>query len=197
MSCLLIMAGQTVIGQHLTDADTVKVAPPGALPGEKIHSPRKACLYSTFLPGLGQAYNKKYWKIPFIYIGFGSIGYFIDWNNDYYRLTRTAYNHLTDDDPETTDYTKLKGIEYYDLDDATDVANLEEVLTNRQDYYRRNRDFLIICAVGFYGINIIDACVDAHMFNFNVNDDLTLNWQPSVASFKNEPVYCINLTFNF
>ncbi|MCG6186659.1 DUF5683 domain-containing protein [Maribellus maritimus] len=195
--CLLLLAEQTVIGQGLVEADTVATVTQKPIEEEKVHSPKRATLYSAILPGLGQAYNKKYWKIPFVYIGFGTIGYFIDWNNDYYQLTKRAYIHLRDDDPETTDYLKLRGIEYYDLENATDKANLETALSKRQEYYRRNRDFLIISMVAFYGLNIIDASVDAHLFNFDVSDDLSLNWQPSMLHFQNDLVYCINLTFNF
>ncbi len=193
----LLTGGQKAIGQGLIDADTIKSVRQKPSSEEEIHSPKKATIYSAVLPGLGQAYNKKYWKIPFIYIGFGAIGYFIDWNNDNYQLSKTAYIHLTDDDDNTTAYLKLKGIEYYDLNNASDRANLATALTKRQDYYRRNRDFLIISMLGFYGLNIIDASVDAHLFNFDVGDDLTLNWQPTMMNFQNDLVYCVNLTFNF
>ncbi len=188
---------QLVIGQGLIEADTIQAVTPKAKTEEQVHSPKKATLFSTFIPGLGQAYNKKYWKIPIIYGGFGIIGYFIDWNNDNYQLTKRAYIDLRDDDPTTTAYLKIKGVEAFDLDNPTQRSNLETALSKRQEYYRRNRDFLFITMVGFYAINIIDASVDAHLFNFNVNDDLTLNWQPSMFYFKNEPVYCVNVSFNF
>ena len=195
--CFFVLAGQTVIGQGLVDADTVRAVTPKTKTEEEVHSPKKASLYSAVLPGLGQAYNKKYWKIPFIYIGFGTIGYFIDWNNDNYQITKTAYIHLTDQNPETNDFLKLEGVEYYDLDNPTQKANFETALSKRQDYYRRNRDLLVIGMVAFYGLNIIDASVDAHLFNFDVSDDLTINWRPSMFYIKNETIYCVNLTFNF
>lgn len=197
IASLLFFAGKLVVGQNLVDADTVKTVAPITQTGEKVHSPKKASIYSALLPGLGQAYNKKYWKIPFIYIGFGAIGYFIDWNNDNYQLTKRAYIHLTDDDPETTDYLKLKGVEYYDLEDPSDRTDLSTALSKRQEYYRRNRDLLFIGMIGFYGLNIIDASVDAHLFNFDVSDDLTINWQPTMLNIQNELVYCVNVTFNF
>lgn len=197
IASLLFFAGKLVVGQNLVDADTVKTLVPITQTGEMVHSPKKASIYSALLPGLGQAYNKKYWKIPFIYIGFGAIGYFIDWNNDNYQLTKRAYIHLTDDDPETTDYLKLKGVEYYDLEDPSDRTDLSTALSKRQEYYRRNRDLLFIGMIGFYGLNIIDASVDAHLFNFDVSDDLTINWQPTMLNIQNELVYCVNVTFNF
>ncbi len=164
---------------------------------KKLHSPKKATLYSMVLPGLGQAYNKKYWKIPLIYAGFGTFGYFIGWNNDYYKKMRRAYSDLTDSDPTTTSYLNLKGAEYYDFDNTTDVSNFKEALTNSRDYYRRNRDLLIICTTLFYAANIIDAAVDANFFDFDMSEDLSVDWQPSIQLQDKQPVYgfCCTITF--
>jgi hypothetical protein len=166
---------------------------------EDVHSPKKATIYSAILPGLGQAYNKKYWKIPLIYIGFGTIGYFIDWNNDNYQLFKTGYKHLTDDDPETQDYLKIEAVRRnnYDLSNPNQFNNLKTAMTKQQDYYRRNRDLLVISFLGFYGINILDASVDAHLMDFDISDDLTLNWQPSMLNLDNNLIYCIHFRFNF
>ncbi len=192
--CLLLVGVN--LQAQIVDADTTRVIK-NEDAQEEVHSPRKATLYSAILPGLGQAYNKKYWKVPLVYIGFGTIGYFIGWNNDHYKTTRQAYRDLTDNDDDTKSYENLKAFQYYDLNDATSKANFVSGLNDQQEYYRRNRDLLVISMVAFYGLNIIDASVDAHLFNFDMSDDLTLNWQPSVRTFKREPIYCINLTFNF
>jgi len=185
---------------QLVEADTVRAVQP--LPekeAEEVHSPRKATIYSAILPGLGQVYNKKYWKVPLIYIGFGTIGYFINWNNENYQLFKTGYQHLTDGNPETQDYLKIEAVRRnnYNLDSPTDFNNLKTALSKQQDYYRRNRDLLIISFVGFYGLNIIDASVDAHLFDFDISDDLTLKWEPSMINFDNNFVYCLNFRFNF
>ena len=164
---------------------------------EVTHSPKKATIYSAILPGLGQAYNKKYWKIPLIYIGFGVIGYFIDWNNGYYQLNKTAYKDLTDDDKTTNSFLKLEAAKYYDLNNPTSFNNFKDGLLKRQDYYRRNRDLLIISMVGFYGLNIIDASVDANLFDFDISDDLSLKWQPTMINYDNKMIYCINVNLNF
>lgn len=166
-------------------------------PATQLHSPRKATLYSLALPGLGQAYNKKYWKIPLIYAGLGTMGYFIHWNNKNYNTMKQAYNDFTDDDDDTDSFNKLDGVEYYDLDDATDAESFETALENMQDYYRRNRDLLFVCIVGFYGLQIIDASVDAHFFDFDMSDDLTMNWQPSVYYMNQQSVVGITCTFTF
>lgn len=162
------------------------------------HSPTKATIYSAILPGLGQAYNKKYWKIPLVYAGLGTIGYFIHWNNNNYQIMKLAYRDFTDDDEATRSYMNLNGAQYYDLENSeTDRANFKTNLTRQQDYYRRNRDLLIISFVGFYGLNIIDASVDAHFFDFDISEDLTMNWQPTMNYFNNQPVYGLNLSFTF
>jgi hypothetical protein len=174
----------------------VKTIPPKPKQ-EEIHSPKKAAIYSAILPGLGQAYNRKYLKIPIIYAGFGGIVYFIDWNNKNYQLNRIAYIHLTDTLDSTNSHVKIAEENGYNLDNPTSRENFKDGLTKRQDYYRRNRDMLYITMFGLWGLNIIDASVDAHLFQFDVSDDLTLHWQPSVLSINNENIYCIRCTFNF
>ncbi len=192
---LLIFTGYQLQAQVIVDADSAMEVPEKKL--EEIHSPRKATMYSAILPGLGQAYNKKYWKIPVIYAGFGAIGYFIFWNNDNYQFNKKAYHDLTDNDDATNSFMEIEQVQYYDLDNPTSRANFKDGLLKRQDYYRRNRDLLIISIIGFYGLNVIDASVDAHLFNFDISDDLTFNWQPSMQHFNKSNVYSINCSFNF
>ena len=180
-----------------TDTTSTVTKNPAVKTGVPEHSPKKASIYSAILPGLGQAYNKKYWKIPLVYGGFGALGYFIGWNNKNYITSQRAYVDLTDKDPATDSYMKLKQIIYYDLNDASDVATLKQGLLSSQDYYRRNRDLLIIVTVAFYGLNIIDASVDAHFFDFDISDDLTLHLQPSLDKMKDQRIFCLNCTFNF
>jgi len=192
--CMLLV-GYNLQAQ-IVSADTTKVIQKEATQ-ENVHSPKKATIYSAILPGLGQAYNKKYWKIPLVYIGFGTIGYFIGWNNNNYQISKHAYKDLTDNNPDTKFYETLDAYKYYDLSNATSKANFIDGLDKRQQYYRRNRDMLVITMAGFYGLQIIDASVDAHLFNFDMSDDLSLNWQPSMLNFNNERIYCINFTFNF
>lgn len=169
------------------------------------HSPKKATIYSAILPGLGQAYNKKYWKIPVIYAGFGTLGYFIHWNNDNYKIMRQAYIDLTDgggsgpfgeDDP-TNSYMDLEAAQGVDFNNPTYYNNFKTGLDKQQNYYRRNRDLLIISIVGFYGLNIIDASVDAHLYDFDISEDLTFNWQPTMQYQNYQYVYGVTCTFTF
>ena len=146
------------------------------------HSPRKATIFSAVLPGAGQAYNKKYWKIPIIYAGFGVLGYLIKTNHDEYNIYKTAYRYRLDGDESTVD--DFVGI-YADQD-----------LVTLKDFYRRNRDLSIIGMGVLYVLNIIDASVDAHLFYFNVSDDLTMRIEPG---FQSGPFAgpVVGLKFNF
>lgn len=188
--------GFSVFGQELI-VDSTKIAEVNEKMKEEVHSPKKATIYSAILPGLGQAYNKKYWKIPIIYAGFGAFGYFIHWNNSNYQTMKLAYSDFTDKDPDTNSYLDLEGAEYYDLTKEPDITNFKTALSRQQDYYRRNRDLLVITTVVFYGLNIIDASVDAHFFDFDISEDLTMNWQPSMSYFNNQTVYGIHCSFTF
>lgn len=129
------------------------------------HSPHKATVYSAVLPGLGQAYNKKYWKIPVIYVGFGVSGYFAVDNQKQYKKYKEAYATRLDGNENTVDQF---------ADSYTD-----EDLRLLKNFYRRNRDLSYVSIGLIYVLNIVDAAVDAHLFKFNVDDDLSLEWAPS------------------
>lgn len=129
---------------------------------EKEYSPRKASLYSAILPGLGQAYNKKYWKIPLVYgglIGFGVVVDFYD--GEYSKFRRMLLQE-----------TAEQGATPYSV----------RVLENAVEKTRRERDYFIIITGLFYLINIVDAHIDAHLKAFDVSDDLTLRLEPSINS---------------
>jgi hypothetical protein len=154
--------------------DTVKTSPAKdtmVLKKEAVlHSPKKAALYSTILPGLGQAYNKKYWKIPVLYAGIAGITYAIIYNNNNYLNYRNAYRERMDNDPTTIDPYSDKNSKYY-LND--------EYLLDITQYFHRWRDLSIFGATLLYVLNIVDATVDAHLFSFDVSDNLSLHFQPA------------------
>lgn len=134
----------------------------------KEHSPKKATIYSMVLPGLGQAYNRKYWKIPVVYAGFGAIGYFISNNTKYFRLTRDAYVFVSTDDGTGTapnDYA---------------LKYSKEQLNSMQEYYHRNVEISYLALGAWYIINVLDADVDAHFFDYDVSEDLSLNLSADV-----------------
>lgn len=141
-------------------------------------APAKAAFYSAILPGLGQAYNKKYWKIPLVYGGIGAGLYFYSVNNTKYNNYRNAYKRrLAGYDDDNFQY----------LDDSRLIAG--------QRFYQRNRDMSVLVTVGFYLLNIIDANIDAHLMQFNVNDKLS--FRPEL--YQNEINYKQNLglTLNY
>ena len=126
----------------------------------KLRDPKRAALFSAVVPGLGQAYNNKYWKIPLIYGGFFALGYYIDWNNDNYNFYRNALFEQLNNNTNSTGFS-------------------ESQLRSITDEFRRNRDILIILTGVLYGLNIIDAHVDAHLKEFDINEDLALSVQPA------------------
>ncbi|MCC6370874.1 MAG: hypothetical protein IT236_07720 [Bacteroidia bacterium] len=130
---------------------------------KKIYSsPRRATIMSAILPGLGQVYNRKYWKVPIIYVGLGGFAYMFSFNNALYK-----------------DYKK-DVIAYYDSDPATVAVHpySGDALQTQKLYYRKYRDFAIIGMGVVYLINLIDANVDAHLKTFDVSDDLSLQLEP-------------------
>jgi hypothetical protein len=146
--------------------------------------PATAALYSAALPGLGQAYNKKYWKIPLIYGGGLVVGYFINYNHQLYKQYRDGLYAIIDEDDRTVPFNP-------DFD--------ETFYRNRTSYWGRNRDLLMIAAVVVYAFNIIDAHVDAHLELFTVEDDISLNLEPSIqqtAMQTNLYGFSLKLRFN-
>jgi hypothetical protein len=139
--------------------------------------PSKAVWYSALFPGLGQIYNRRYWKLPVIGAGIAGITYAIGWNNKYYVAYTNAYIDISDSDPNTDSYVKL-------LPNSSknySTANLTTILKNRQQKYRRSRDLSIIGAVGIYLICILDAYVDADLYDFDISPDLSL--QPGIGTY--------------
>jgi len=116
------------------------------------------------VPGAGQIYNKKYWKTPIIWAGIGTCAYFVRTNHIQYRDYKDALLQRTD--------TSIKEPDIY-----LGIYSTDQLLT-LQDQYRQNRDLFIIVTTLVYVLNIVDALVDAHLYYFDVSDDLSLNWQP-------------------
>jgi hypothetical protein len=139
------------------------------------HSPAKAAMMSAVVPGLGQIYNGKYWKVPIVYLAIGiSTTVFVKWQNEFNRFRR-AYIDINDNDPNTRFYESdrfLKFPETYTEDSK------KQYIAKRKDQLRTWRDWSIVAVALSYGLNIIDANVDAHLMNFSLSDDLSLNIQP-------------------
>ena len=147
-----------------------------------LHSPRKATLYSAILPGLGQAYNKKYWKVPVIYGAFALTGYFIHYNNVRY--------HKYNDELIARDKNDSASLN-------PNLINLDnDAIKSASDDFRRYRDLDIILMGLIYVLNIVDAHVDAHLFYFNVDDNLSLQLNPQLQKISDKN-YSANLRLKF
>lgn len=135
---------------------------------QKRHSPAKAAIFSALLPGLGQGYNKKYWKIPIVYAGLGGLGFGVYHTGTNFINYRNAYRLQVDDNPLTIG--SYKGVA---------EAN---ALKSYRDYYKRLLDITAICTGVWYLLNIVDAAVDAHLFEWNMRNDLSVSWQPEIKT---------------
>ena len=170
---LIILMGlilvQPIYGQVKPIADSLN-APIKFAPSKKIadttiikkHSPRRATTLSLIFPGLGQIYNHKYWKLPIVYGGFGTIAYFYKANHNEYIKFRNAYNFVT-----TPGTDKLPPVNDY----VTRYNKNATLLLSGRDYYRRNLELTYIVAGALYVLVSIDAQVDAQFFNFDVSDE--------------------------
>ncbi|OUR92305.1 hypothetical protein A9Q87_07430 [Flavobacteriales bacterium 34_180_T64] len=153
-------------------------------------SPSKAAFYSAVLPGLGQAYNKKYWKIPLVYAAIGIPVYFYIDNNKEYKRYRNAYKRrlagFTDD-------------EFYGTDQNGNPLATPRIsddgLINAQETLRRNKELSLLIAIGGYVLNIIDANVDAHLLQYNVDENLAI--RPHFKYDEQENAANLGLTLNF
>jgi hypothetical protein len=144
----------------------------------------RAALYSAVLPGLGQIYNRSYWKLPIIYGGGAALGYFTVLNYNYFKDYRDAYELRIDNDPSTID-------EF----DGTYSDNQLKVL---RDDYRRNYQLTFTFTVALYALNIIDAYVDRHLKTFDISDDLALGVRPlfiTLNSYHLAPGVSLRLHF--
>ncbi|WP_077195430.1 DUF5683 domain-containing protein [Prevotella ihumii] len=142
--------------------------------------PKKAVWLAIALPGAGQVYNRKYWKLPIFYGGIAGCIYAMTWNNQKYKDYSQAYIDIADDDPNTQSYN-----EFLHLGNTITEANKDyykNVFKKRKDKFRRWRDLSIFATVAVYALSVIDAYVDASLSDFDISDDLSLHIQPTVIS---------------
>ncbi len=165
---LMFANSNSLNAQEISDSIKIETASPITLP-DLNHSPKKAALYSALLPGLGQAYNKKYWKLPILYAGFGTLTYFIIDNQKNYVTYRDAYSKRLDNN----------------LNNDTDFPQYSaENLRLIKNMYWKDRDLSIILMGALYTLNVLDAVVDAHFFTYDISNDLSLNLKPQVQIYS-------------
>lgn len=124
------------------------------------HPPRKAALYSAVLPGMGQIYNKKYWKLPLVYAGIGGLGYAAIWNSREYDYYFDLYKFMTDNGYQEWEGRTFREVEWY------------------KNTHLRYKNLFIILTVGFYVLQIVDATVDAHLIDFDISENLSMRIDP-------------------
>lgn len=153
---------------------------------------KKATTLSTIFPGAGQVFNKSYWRVPIVLGGLASTIYTIDWNNRGYQRFKTAYALRVDYDNNPDKYPGGAADEFRGAYSATFLKNLK-------DSYRRNRDLCIILTAGVYLLQILDAHVDAHLQDYDISDDLSMNLEPyfDYTTVGTQPVYGVNMCFKF
>ena len=153
---------------------------------------KKATTLSTIFPGAGQIYNKSYWRVPIVIGGLASTIYTIDWNNRGYQRFKTAYSLKVDYEKDPSKYPNGAPDEFRG-------AYTSSFLKNLKDSYRRNRDLCIILTAGVYLLNILDAHVDAHLQDYDISDDLTMNLEPyfDCTTIGSKPVYGVNMSLKF
>jgi hypothetical protein len=161
LSPFLEVKAQTMI----TGSDTVNVD----YTDPSIKNPKTATILSAIIPGAGQVYNGKPWKVPIIYAGFAANIYFIEFNDRRYKIFRDALFAFDEAGGAT------------DPDRAFPTLNRDGLVRN-VNYWKRNRDLNYFLFIGIYALNIIDANVDAHLSAFDVSDDLTFRFEPSYES---------------
>jgi hypothetical protein len=170
-----------------------------------VRSPKKASIYAALFPGLGQIYNKKYWKLPILYGGYAGLIYILRWNSNQYKDYFHGYRIMA----QYTSAEMMKPEERAFLNSmiknpSTNIDNLStfnfiaKQLKFGKDAYRRNRDLTIIGIAALHILSIIDASVDANLFDFDIGDDLSMRIEPMPINLGDQyPVMGLNLSIKF
>jgi hypothetical protein len=140
--------------------------------------PTKATWYALICPGLGQIYNRSYWKVPILYGGIATLSYLIMWNGRMYNDYQNAFHDIMDSDPFTNSFEPI----FSNMPNA-DAAWKQSTLRRKRDFYRRNRDLSIFGMALLYVISVVDAFVDAQLYNFSVSEDLSFQVEPVINDF--------------
>lgn len=162
----------TVVKRHKRDWNTWR---PNA---------KRALWLAIVLPGAGQIYNRKFWKLPIVYGGFVGCAYAMRWNNQMYRDYSQAYLDLMDDDPNTQSYNQF--LHLGAQINSSNMARFQKLFKNRKDTYRRWRDLSVFCLIGVYALSVIDAYVDASLSEFDISKDLSLRVEPTIINNNRE-----------
>ena len=142
--------------------------------------PKRALWLALVIPGGGQIYNRKYWKLPIVYGGFIGCLYAMNWNNSMYKDYSQAYLDLMDNDPGTQSYNQFLHLGMQIT--PANQSRYEDIFKKRKDKYRRWRDLSFFVMVGVYALSVIDAYVDAELSVFDISEDLSLRVEPTILN---------------
>ena len=173
----------SVVDGRIFMADTLKNVRPKRNWATWRPNAKRAMWLAIVLPGAGQIYNRKYWKLPFVYGGFVGCAYAMRWNNQMFRDYSQAYMDIMDDDPNTQSYNQF--LHLGAKIDSSNIDRYQRLFKNRKDKFRRWRDLSFFCLVGVYAISIIDAYVDASLSEFDISKDLSLRVEPTIINRSN------------
>lgn len=160
-------------------------------------NPQRALWLALVIPGGGQIYNRKYWKLPIVYGGFVGCIYAMRWNNMMYRDYAQAYLDIMDNDPNTQSYNKF--LHLGRQIDSSNEERYKQIFKKRKDRYRRWRDLSFFVMVGVYAVSVIDAYVDAELSEFDISKDLSMKLRPTLmgnGTLSNNPLYAASLGVN-
>jgi len=184
--CLIITV-LTVFNSYAQKVEEVKVKDTIKPSSDEFNmlSPAKAAFYSAVLPGLGQAYNKKYWKIPIVYGALGSGIYFYQSNNTNFNRARTAFKLRINEKPD--EFDGLNG----------NIFLSKDALISAQKSYKKDRDLSLLVTIGLYVLQIVEASVNAHLLQHNVDSNLSIS--PSIIrnDFNKKAIVGTSVNFNF
>lgn len=172
----------SLITLPLAEADSLAQQAIQAITGHRMHrspDPTRALWLALVIPGAGQIYNHKYWKLPIVYGGFIGCAYALSWNNMMLKDYSQAYLDIMDSDPNTKSYEKMLPLNY-NISGRED--QFKEIFKNKKNYFRKYRDMSIFAFIGVYVISVIDAYVDAELSSFDISEDLSLQVTPAVIS---------------
>lgn len=197
-----IMVRESLDGDYELDGDTVPTVvvaenSPYGLNGKKMFdpSPTRAVWLSALFPGLGQVYNRRYWKLPIVVGAFMGLAYGTSWNNTQLQDYSQAYRDIMDNDPSTNSYMNF--FPSTTQESSLDKTWLTNTMKTRRDYYRRNRDLCIICMVGMYVLCMVDAYVDASLAHFDISPDLSVDWSPAMIVNPTDKKVSLGLNWAF
>ena len=181
----IILVQLLLLPQHIAAQDTTAVA--GSPKKVRIYNPMKATMLAAAIPGGGQIYNRKYWKIPVVYAGFGGLGYAVVFNSTQYNKYTKAYQDFTDKVPDTQSYLSLiRGIDPKRYDpvlypndyNVSDEAWVKDGLLRQIDYFKKYRDLSMMGIAAWYLITILDANVDASLADYDIGENINLTFAP-------------------